>query len=151
MVKNIFLLSDSNEVITRIQGLNADSQPLWGKMAVGQMLAHCNVTYELVYENIHQKPNFFMGILLKYFVKKYIVGDKPFDQNIKTAPYFIIKDDKDFEFEKSRLINYIYKTQELGESYFEGKKSHSFGVLTKNEWNTMFYKHLDHHLRQFGV
>jgi len=151
MVKNIFLLSDSNEVITRIQQLNADSQPLWGKMAVGQMLAHCNVTYELVYENIHQKPNFLMGILLKYLVKKYVVGDKPFEQNVKTAPYFIIKDDKDFESEKSRLINYISKTQGLGESYFDGKESHSFGVLTKSEWNNMFYKHLDHHLRQFGV
>ena len=151
MKKNIFLLADTNEVITRIQQLNPDSKPLWGKMAVGQMLAHCNVTYELVYENIHPKPNFFISFVLEFFVKKHIVGDKPFNQNIKTAPYFIVKDNKNFESERTRLINYIYKTQELGESYFENKESHSFGVLTKSEWNNMFYKHLDHHLRQFGM
>ena len=34
---------------------------------------------------------------------------------------------------------------------FEGKESNSFGPLTKGEWNNMFYKHLDHHLSQFGV
>jgi len=40
---------------------------------------------------------------------------------------------------------------ELGEAHFDKKESHSFGVLTKGEWDTMFYKHLDHHLGQFGV
>jgi hypothetical protein len=43
------------------------------------------------------------------------------------------------------------KTQGLGEAHFDGKDSHSFGNLSKSQWNTMFYKHLDHHLTQFGV
>jgi hypothetical protein len=151
MKKNIFLLSDSNEVINRIQRLNADSIPLWGKMAVGQMLAHCNVTYEMVYDTIHPKPNPVLEFILKMFIKNTVVNDVPYKHNSNTAPQFLIKDSKDFEKEKARLINFIIKTQELGESYFEGKESHSFGKLTKNEWNNMFYKHLDHHLRQFGV
>jgi hypothetical protein len=151
MKKNIFLLSDANEVITRIQQLNPDSQPLWGKMAVGQMLSHCNVTYEMVYDNIHPKPNSIVRFILKLFIKNTVVNEVPYKHNSSTAPQFIIKDTKDFERERVRLVNYIYKTQELGEAYFDGKESHSFGVLTKNEWNNMFYKHLDHHLRQFGV
>ena len=36
-------------------------------------------------------------------------------------------------------------------AYFDKKESHSFGLLSVKEWNTMFYKHLDHHLNQFGV
>lgn len=151
MKKNIFLLSDANEVITRIQQLNVHTQPLWGKMAVGQMLAHCNVTYEMVYDNIHTKPNPVVRFILKMLIKKTVVSEAPYKHNSSTAPQFIIKDDKNFEAEKSRLINYIYKTQELGESHFDGKESHSFGKLTKNEWNNLFYKHLDHHLGQFGV
>lgn len=151
MKKNIFQLSDSNEIIARIQRLNADSQPLWGKMAVGQMLAHCNVTYEMLYDNIHPKPNSILRFILKLFIKNTVVNEVPYKHNSSTAPQFLVKDSKDFEKEKVRLINYITKTQQLGESYFDGKESHSFGVLTKNEWNNMFYKHLDHHLRQFGV
>lgn len=48
-------------------------------------------------------------------------------------------------------MDYIKKTADLGESYFDGKENRSFGKLTKEEWNTLFAKHLDHHLRQFGV
>ena len=62
-----------------------------------------------------------------------------------------MKGDKDFGAEKSRLVSYIQKTQELGGSHFEGKESHSFGALSKEQWNNMFYKHLDHHLTQFNV
>ncbi|WP_337994864.1 hypothetical protein [Polaribacter ponticola] len=49
------------------------------------------------------------------------------------------------------MIGFILKTQELGADYFDGKESHSFGKLTEKEWNNTFYKHLDHHLTQFGV
>ena len=120
-------------------------------MDVAKMLAHCNVTYELTYENIHPKPNAFAKFLIKLFVKNTVVNEKPYKHNSQTAPVFIIKSDKDFDAEKNRLINYILRTQKDGESYFNGKESHSFGPLTSNEWNNMMYKHLDHHLTQFGV
>ncbi len=150
-MNNVFNAADTAIVINRISKLTPESKPLWGKMAVGQMLAHCNVTYELVYENIHPKPNAFMKFILKTFVKKLVVNDVPYKHNGQTAPYFIIKDDKDFNKEKNRLIYYINKTQQLGAQNFEGKESHSFGKLTQVEWNNMFYKHLNHHLSQFGV
>ena len=63
----------------------------------------------------------------------------------------MIKDVRNFDIEKKRLIDYINKTQQLGDDYFDGRESHSFGILTKQEWNNMFSKHLDHHLTQFGV
>jgi hypothetical protein len=84
-------------------------------------------------------------------VKKKVVTELPYQHNGQTAPAFIIKEDKNFENEKVRLINYITKTKELGEKHFDNKKSHSFGILSKTEWSNMFYKHLDHHLTQFGV
>jgi hypothetical protein len=31
------------------------------------------------------------------------------------------------------------------------KEPLSFGALTKTEWSNMLYKHLDHHLTQFGA
>lgn len=106
----------------------------------------------MVYEQErHPKPNFLMKFLLKTFVKGMVVGEKPFKKNGQTAPQFIIKDERAFETEKKRLIDYIQKTQELGRDYFDGKESVSFGKLTSQEWNNMFYKHLDHHLSQFGA
>jgi len=150
-MKNIFSKNDSDEFINRINQLKNDSQPLWGKMSVNQMLAHCSVTYEMVYDNIHKEPNAFMKFFLKSFVKKNVVNEVPYPRNIRTAPQFIIIGNRDFDAEKQRLISYINKTQELGEQEFEGKESHSFGTLSSLEWNNMFAKHLDHHLAQFGV
>ncbi|WP_301928679.1 DUF1569 domain-containing protein [Ferruginibacter sp.] len=148
---NIFTKEISDSIIKRIESLTPATQPKWGKMNVAQMLAHCNVTYEMIYDNIHPAPNAVMKFILKAFVKSKVTGETPYAHNSKTAPQFIIKDTKDFNAEKQRLINYITKTQQRGESYFDGKRSYSFGKLTKTEWNNMLYKHLDHHLTQFGV
>ena len=115
------------------------------------MLAHCNVTYELVYDNKHPRPNALKRFFIKAFVKNVVVSEKPYKKSIPTAPIFLVGDDKDFEVEKSRLIDYLRRTQELGENYFNGRESLSFGRLNKQEWSNMFYKHLDHHLNQFGV
>ncbi len=149
---NIFDKQVADSMIIRIQKLTPDSKPLWGKMSVGQMLAHSNVTYGYVYEPELFKPTpGFMKLILKLFVKKIVVGEDPYKKNSQTAPDFKVKEDKDFQKEKDRLIGFILKTQALGANHFEGKASHSFGKLNATEWSNMFYKHLDHHLRQFGV
>lgn len=150
-IPNIFSKPVVEQIIERINSLTPTTQGKWGKMSVDQMLAHCNVTYELIYDDIHPKTNFLMRFILKTFVKKVVTNEVPYKQNSSTAPQFIVKGDKNFEAERKRLIGYITKTQQLGESHFDGKESHSFGALNKTEWNNMFYKHLNHHLTQFGV
>jgi hypothetical protein len=150
-VPNVFTKEVSDNIIERINKLTNNTPAQWGKMNVSQMLAHCNVTYELAYENIHPKPNFFMKFILKSFIKSKVTNEVGYKHGSPTAPVFIIKSDKDFDVEKNRLVQYIQKTQQLGAANFNDKESISFGVLTSTEWNNMFYKHLNHHLSQFGV
>lgn len=151
MKNNIFNPETVSELTNRINKLNTETRANWGKMNVSQMLAHCNVSYEMVYDNKHPKPNAIVKFILKKIVKPKVVSDKPYSKNGKTAPQFIIKDAKDFEVEKKRLIAYLNQTQQLGAEHFDGKESHSFGKLSKNEWNNLFFKHLNHHLNQFGA
>lgn len=150
-MKNIFDKTVTEEIVNRIQKLTPQSQPLWGKMTVAQMLAHCCVTYEFIYEDKHPAPKGLRKFLLKTFVKGLVVSEKPYKKSSPTAPAFLIVNEKNFQNEKNRLINFIKQTTEKGISYFDGKESLSFGVLSGQEWNNMFYKHLDHHLSQFGV
>jgi hypothetical protein len=150
-VKSIWKPEDVKEMVKRIDTLGPDTRPKWGTMSVGQMLAHCNVSYELVYEDKHPKPNAFLRFILKALVKNTVVNEKPYKHNTRTGPQFVIKESKEFAAEKDRLVAYVLRTQQLGESHFHGKASHSFGPLQAQEWNNMFYKHLDHHLSQFGA
>jgi hypothetical protein len=92
-----------------------------------------------------------LKIILKLLIKNTVVNEKPYKHGSATAPVFIIKETKNFEEEKLRLIDFINKTQQLGESHFQNKESHSFGILKAQEWNNMFYKHLDQHFSQFGT
>ena len=149
---NIFDKSVSNQLLNRINQLSKSSVPKWGKMTVSQMLAHCNVSYEYVYDPGKYKPTSgFMKLIMKLFIKNAVVSEKPYKQNSPTGPDFKVSDDKNFDLEKERLIGFIEKTTSLGSAYFEGKESHSFGKLNSTEWSNMLYKHLDHHLKQFGV
>jgi hypothetical protein len=149
---NIFTSEVSEKVIARINQLTPSTQPQWGKMSVDKMLAHLNVAYETIYEpGKHPPPNFLLKPIMRLFVKPRVTGESPMPKNSPTAPYFIIASDKDFAAEKARLIEYIRRTQQLGETEFDGKASLGFGPLNKAQWNNMLYKHLDHHLTQFGV
>ncbi|WP_317622828.1 DUF1569 domain-containing protein [Myroides sp. JBRI-B21084] len=152
MIKNIFNVDVANEVVARINTLQPNTSAKWGTMNVSQMLAHCNVPFDYTYEPTKfKKPGFLMKFMLKTFVKKLVTSPNPYKHNERTAPNFIITDQRDFALEKGKLIANILKTQELGAAYFEGKENFSFGKMTAEEWNTLHYKHLDHHLNQFGA
>jgi hypothetical protein len=150
-MKDIFDPSVTEGLIHRIRALTPDTRPEWGKMNVAQMLAHCSVAYEMVYEDRHPRPNPVLRILLKTFVKRGVVNEKPYPRNSPTAPAFKVSQEQDFERERDRLIAYLERTRDLGPDHFDGRESLSFGPLSRQEWNNLFYKHLDHHLTQFGV
>ena len=150
-MKNVFDPAVTAELIQRIEELTSESPALWGKMSVDQMLAHCCVAYEMAFTNKHPKANPVMRFLLKTFVKAGVVNEVPFKKNLPTSPAFRIKNEKNFEEEKTRLIAFLEQTLAAGEAAFEGKESPSFGPMTAKEWNNLLYKHLDHHLTQFGV
>lgn len=150
-MKNIFELSVTQELIHRVEALTPSQPAKWGTMNASQMMAHCEVSYKMAFDPHYPKPNALVRWMLKTMIKKKVVGETPYPKNSRTAPQFIIKESKDFEVEKKNLIQSLKKTQELGAAAFEGKESPSFGPLTSQEWNNMLYKHLDHHLTQFGV
>lgn len=148
---NIYDASVVEQLVQRINKLNNTTSPQWGKMNVAQMLAHCNVTYDLAFERKASKNSFIMKWILKTFIKKKVVGEQSYPPNSPTAPVFIVSDQREFDTEKATLIQNIKDVQQKGASHFEGRNSGSFGPLTAIEWNNMFYKHLEHHLNQFGV
>ena len=150
-MKNVFDPAITAELIRRIEELTPESPALWGKMSVDQMLAHCCVAYEMAFTNKHPKANPVMRFLLKIFVKAGVVNEVPYKKNLPTAPAFRIKNEKNFAEEKARLIAFVEQTLAAGKGAFEGKESPSFGPMTAKEWNNLLYKHLDHHLTQFGV
>ncbi len=150
-MENVFSTTGLSTFQGRINQLSPISERQWGTMTPAQMLAHLNVAYDMALTEKYTKPTGLKKWMLKKFVKQAVVGPKPFKKNGRTAPQFLVSDERDFEKEKATLLTNIQKVYDLGAEYFDNRESHSFGRLTSEEWNVMFAKHLDHHLRQFGV
>lgn len=150
-LSNIYSQAGSQTLINRINQLTPTTTAQWGKMNVSQMLAHCNVSFEMGHNDNFKKSSSFLRFILKNLVKGGLVNEKPLKKNSSTAPEMVIKTDKDFAQEKRMLVSYLNKTVEVGEKYFNGKDHPGFGVMTSTEWNVFLGKHLDHHLTQFGV
>jgi len=150
-MKNIFDRSVCDELILRIEALEPNTVPQWGTMNAAQMLAHCCVPYEFVFDGTHPTPGTFKKFIMRLLIKNAVTGSRPYPRNSRTAPAFVISDQRSFDNEQQRLIAYINRCEQLGSTFFDGRDYPSFGKLTLVEWNGMFYKHLDHHLTQFGV
>jgi hypothetical protein len=92
-----------------------------------------------------------IGKLLMPFFRSSILGEKPFKRNSPTDPTFVVANEREFASERNRLTELIDRFVERGAAA-AGTQTHAFfGKMTGKEWGELMYKHLDHHLQQFGV
>ena len=151
MLPNIFNSETTTEFIRRINSLTGNESPLWGKMNVGQMLSHCCLPYQQILGENIDRPPFIMRVLMQWFFRKSMTNNQPYRKNLPTGPTFIRTGMHDVSEERQRLISYVEAIERLGPERLVNIPSLSLGKLSSTEWSNMLYKHLDHHLRQFGV
>ena len=149
-MKTIFDTETHAELLERLDKLNPDTERQWGKMSPSQMMEHSARSLEMA---TGQKPmqQAFIGKAIGWIFKGSFLGEKPLPQNSPTGPTLIIKDDPDFEATRARLTGLVNDFHGLGESGTDGNIHGFFGPLTGKQWGETQYKHLDHHLRQFGL
>jgi hypothetical protein len=137
-------------LFTRLDALTPSTQHLWGRMDVAQMLAHCCVPYEQLQGKRGGGP-WLLRFLARHFFKQKVVGEPLYGRNIPTPDDFKVADPRDFANERERLRGLVREFHAPGAAAFEGRVHVAFGPLTAREWSNLLWKHLDHHLRQFGA
>jgi hypothetical protein len=137
------------EILDRIERLGAGATRQWGKMDGAQMLTHCAIAVEQANGDL-KRPRALIGRIFGPFVKPILLGEKPFMKNAPTDPAFVVSDARDFGREKARLLAALKKLLALDPARPATITHSFFGPLTGSEWGVLVYKHLDHHLRQFG-
>jgi hypothetical protein len=149
-MKSMFDTGTLKDILERINKLQPTAQRQWGKMDVAQMMAHCSAALETA-TGQRVLPRAFIGRILGPFVKPSFLGEKPFPRNAPTDKHFIISDAREFAKEKNRLVQLTKQFGEGGEAKCPPHQHSFFGMFTPQEWSIAMYKHLDHHLRQFGA
>jgi Protein of unknown function (DUF1569) len=150
-MKNLYETTTVDEVKERIKRLRPNSERQWGKMNAAQAVAHCSVAMEWAVGD-NRPSRMFLGRILGPVAKAKVLGDeKPMGRNAPTAKSLVVADERDLSVEQKRLCALVDRFASAGP---EGCTTHPhtfFGRLTPGEWAALMYKHLDHHLRQFGV
>lgn len=149
-MKSLFDKIESEKLIQRSSIIWAETKPLWGSMNAGEMFYHCNFTNKQVLEGnkIKRKSTF-----KEYALKIFALYLKPeFPKNIKGLKRNDAKGKisiEEFETQKKEFADIV---RQISEHKKEIMTTHpKFGNLSQNEWGKALWKHLDHHLRQFGV
>jgi hypothetical protein len=134
------------DVIKRINQLTNYSTANWGEMNVAQMLKHCAEVQEVM--NGKELKN--TPWLIRFFGKwiaKFVLSKKPYPKGMSTHPQYKVADVTDFEVAKQRILSAL-------EYFHTQKPNHThpiFGRLSLEDMDWASFKHIDHHLKQFGV
>jgi len=150
-MKNNLLNPDAAEaIINRVLRLRVSQPAYWGEMNATEMLLHCNLcNSQILTESKSGQKTKVKQLLLRLLViymgsnfKKNIRADKRNDTKgrIKSS---------DFDVEKKRFIQLVKQFPNVNKPL---TLTHpAFGNISTREWGVAAYKHMDHHLRQFGL
>jgi Protein of unknown function (DUF1569) len=138
------------EVLRRVESIQSDSPRQWGKMTVAQMLEHAARTLEIAAGKKELKQAF-LGKMIGWIFWKGFVGPKPFQRNVPSLPDFVVQGEPDFGATKEKLKTLLGEFHALDEQGCDRNIHGFFGRMTSEEWGVTQYKHMEHHLRQFGA
>lgn len=146
---SMFVQADRDALLARIAVLRPEAQRRWGKLDAPRMLAHCQQPLRVALGELQLKRGL-IGFLFGGMAKRKLLSEKPWDPGMPTAPEFKVAGSGDFAKERAALVALVQRFS--GGPAVLTKDPHPFfGVLTAEQWDTLQWKHLDHHLRQFGA
>jgi hypothetical protein len=147
---SLFIPADREHLSGRLAALEPGAQRHWGRMDPAQMLQHCARGLEAATGDRPMRQ-VFLGRLLGPLMRGRALGEARFQRNLPTSPIFVVSDAHEFDAEMTRLATLIDRFVRRGPEA-AGQATHAFfGRLSGDQWGRLMYKHLDHHLRQFGV
>lgn len=150
-MKHLFDPSRAAEVKVRVAQLQPDSAPQWGRMTAPQVVAHCVIGLEWAVDD-RRPPRMLVGRLFGPLVRTAALGDDaPMRRNSPTSPELRITDDRDLDAERARLVALVDRFAAGRAAACTSHPHPFFGRLSPEQWAVLMFKHLDHHLRQFGV
>lgn len=147
-MRSVWQANDRRELQTRLTQLPADCPPQWGRMNAPQMVSHLIESLRMATGEL---PVASKNLPLRYPpLKQFIIYLMPFPKSAPTAPELIAREPTTWADDVQRLS--------AGLDAFASKvaagrwpEHPAFGRLSAKQWGILVYRHMDHHLRQFGV
>ena len=137
-------------LVQRIEMLSSSATRNWGSMSIEEMLWHLRSQLEMALgkRSTHTNIRSYLRLPLFRWLAIYLI---PWPKGAATAPEMHIKKANpalySFEEEKRMLLTNLQDARDAEELH----PHPLFGKLSKQDWGRLIWKHIDHHLRQFGA
>jgi hypothetical protein len=147
-MKTLFDEAMRRGLLERLDRIAPDARPLWGKMNAEQMLAHLVESMRMAAGELAVKPK---KLPIRFPpLRQLVVYWLPWPKGTPTAPELMPSDRRAAEDSKRELVRLVALVGERG-SQRDWPPHPAFGNLGRRGWGALGWRHMDHHLRQFGV
>lgn len=147
-MKTIWNGDVEREVHDRVARLMPDRKAAWGKMSAPQMVCHLADALKMAMGDL---PVATKNTPLRHPpLKQLIVYWAPWPKGVPTAPELLVRPPRDWQADVSDLKSLVdrFASRRGARDWPEHP---AFGRLSERAWGVLVYRHMDHHLRQFGV
>ena len=147
-MRSILDAARQREVHDRIATLAPDRRGAWGRMSAPQMVCHLSESLRMALGELPVAPK---RVALRYPpLKQFVVYIAPFPKNVATAPELLERSPQQWAVDVADLDALIDRV--AARRGTRGWPDHPmFGHLSERAWGVLIYRHMDHHLRQFGA
>ena len=148
MADSIFDPAARAALLARVDGLDATAPARWGKFTAPRMLSHLisAVRMALGEEPCKDRPSFLSNRLVRYLV----IHVLPFPRGAPTAREMLARAPESWAADVAAVKGLIERAAANGPGGTWARHP-AFGDLSGHDWGVLIYKHVQHHLTQFGA
>jgi hypothetical protein len=148
-MKTMWDASCQRDIRDRIARLSPAHKGEWGKMSAPQMVCHLAESLKMALGDL---PVARKHVPIRYPpLKQLIVYIAPFPKNVPTAPELVARPPRAWNADVADLQSLVDRFVARQSETAPWAEHPAFGRLSRRAWGVLVYRHMDHHLRQFGA
>ena len=136
-------------ILDRVSRLTPERKPVWGRFTAPEMVCHMSSDLRQALGELDAGPP--SGPLSRFPMNLLVIHLLPWPRGKgRSPPEFLATRPTTWAADVGRLRDLIQRFAARGAGA-AWPPSRVFGRISGQSWGVMEHKHLDHHLRQFGV
>jgi hypothetical protein len=148
-MKSMWEAPRQREIRDRVARLSPENRGGWGKMSAPEMVCHLAESLKMALGDL---PVMARKIPIRYPpLKQFIIYVAPFPKGVPTAPELIARSPQAWQADVAELQGLVDRFVARANEATPWPEHPAFGKLSRRAWGVLVYRHMDHHLRQFGA
>jgi hypothetical protein len=139
--------ADRKGLVERLGKVRPETKAQWGSFDAPQMMCHLSSALDEGLGSL-EIPASGPWALRHFPMKQLVVYVVPMPKGAKAPRELLTRAPGDFEADRRGVLERMERVAARPKGM--GSKHFLFGALTNDQWNALSWKHIDHHLRQFG-